>query len=507
MASEANSIQVPSRYLQQFTTAIQITEIAPSVERSIQSMNDDDYVTFFKADFPVIVVNPVTMPIRDLFERRLPRHTIIALATATATQTSKDLHPLASASASSRAILYVDPTRAVTALTNLSANLSSLSAIQRYQDDYIGSSVSSITEVLRSGLGEVSNADFRTNSILAHLRGALATCQDALRSEDADLRNALADVDSMTTHIEQVQKCVLRDMFGPSHVGHSRWGNVWPPIMRPRPVKEKVTEKVVAEALIHAQKQMTTVMDNLTWWRMLWRVDEMSNLVNVAVERTWCPDLERKVIFLECEVGTQLTVSKLVMHAGCLASFQNDLAAQIFAMLAKYEAKPWFNSAVLYNSLQQKSMSQSYMLSPSTLVEPLDKRKAQLDAFPTTQLHTRGQRAAVGMGAGIAASTSFGWLGWFGWLSGAGLSAGTDNALLHALSSVMNIGIEPSTAIGLGIFGALVSVRWSIGVWEKAKRRWWEDWVRICDGLERDLKVTATVVYRSAYLILIFRLR
>jgi hypothetical protein len=195
------------------------------------------------------------------------------------------------------------------------------------------------------------------------------------------------------------------------------------------------------------------------------------------------------------------------MHAGRLASTQDDLTAQTFAMLAKYEAKSWFNSAVLYNSLQQKSMSQSYMLSPSTLVEPLDKRKAQLDAFPTTQLHVRGQRAAVGMGAGVVASTSFGWLGWFGWLSGPGLSTGTDNALLHALSSVMNIGIEPTTAIGLGVFGALASVRWSIGIWEKAKRRWWEDWVRICDGLERDLKVTATVICRSAYLISIFRLR
>jgi len=302
VASEANSIQVPSRYLQQFTTAIQITEIAPSVEHNIQSMNDDDYLSLFKADFPVIVINPVTMPIRDLFERRLPRHTIIALTTATATQTSKNLHPLsASASVRSRAILYIDPTRAVKALANLGANLSSLSAIQRYQDDYIGSGVSSITEVLRGALGEPSNADFRTNSILAHLCGALAACRDVLRSEDADLRNALADVDSMSAHIEKIQKCVLSDIFGPSHVGHSRWGDVWPPIMRPRPVKEKVTEKV-AEALIQAQKQMTTEMDNLTWWRMLWRVDEITNLVNVAVERTWCPDLERKVlIFLEYE--------------------------------------------------------------------------------------------------------------------------------------------------------------------------------------------------------------
>jgi hypothetical protein len=142
-------------------------------------------------------------------------------------------------------------------------------------------------------------------------------------------------------------------------------------------------------------------------------------------------------------------------------------------------------------------VSHSYILSPGTLVEPLHKRKAQLDAFPTTQLHSRGQSAALGLGTGVVASTSFGWLGWLGWLSGAGLSTGTENALFHALSSVTNIGIEPGTAIGLGVFGALASVRWSIGKWEKAKRHWWEDWARICDGLERDLKVTLTITFRS----------
>lgn len=137
------------------------------------------------------------------------------------------------------------------------------------------------------------------------------------------------------------------------------------------------------------------------------------------------------------------------------------------------------------------------MLSPGTLVEPLHKRKAQLDAFPTTQLHSRGQRAALGLGTGVVASASFGWLGWLGWLSGAGLSTGTENALFYALSSVTNIGIEPGTAVGLGVFSALASVRWSIGKWEKAKMHWWEDWARICDGLERDLKVTLIITFRS----------
>ena len=102
---------------------------------------------------------------------------------------------------------------------------------------------------------------------------------------------------------EKAQECILSDIFGTSYIGQNRWGNVWPPIVRCRPVKEKAAENVVAEALIQAQKQMTVIMDNLTWWRMLLRLDEISYLVNVAVERTLCPDLERKVltIFLGCE--------------------------------------------------------------------------------------------------------------------------------------------------------------------------------------------------------------
>lgn len=269
-------------------------------------MSYDDCISLFKADFPIIVINPVTTPLRDLFERRLPGHNIIALTTATATQTPDHLHRLLdSASVESRAILRVDPTRAVRALTHLSAtDLSdSPSAVQRYEDDYIGSGVLSITEVLRSSLNEPSGNNFQTNNILTYLRGALSACQDALRSGDADLRNVLVDVDSMTIHIEKTQKHILSDIFGPSSIGQSRWGSVWPPMMHSRPIKEKAAENVVAEALIQAQKQMTIVMDNLTWWRMLWRVDEISYLVNTAVERTLCPDLERKVltILLGCE--------------------------------------------------------------------------------------------------------------------------------------------------------------------------------------------------------------
>ena len=177
------------------------------------------------------------------------------------------------------------------------------------------------------------------------------------------------------------------------------------------------------------------------------------------------------------------------MHTGRLASSQQDFAAQTFSILAKYKGRPPFDSALLHNSLHQRCISPSYSLTPSSLVKPLDNRKSQLIKYPTTQLHLGGQQVVVGLSAGLLTSATFSWAGWLGWLSRAGLTAGTDSTLLQAITSLADIGIEPTTAIGLGLFGALASIRWAVGKWERTKKRWWEDWERLSQGLERDLKV------------------
>ena len=49
--------------------------------------------------------------------------------------------------------------------------------------------------------------------------------------------------------------------------------------------------------------------------------------------------------------------------------------------------------------------------------------------------------------------------------------------------------ITPATAVGLGALGFIVGLRWFVGRWEKGKTRWWEDWHRVGNGLERDIKV------------------
>jgi hypothetical protein len=54
-------------------------------------------------------------------------------------------------------------------------------------------------------------------------------------------------------------------------------------------------DDLVTDAIVKAEKDMRRVMDSLTWWRAVWRVDELGAIVTYAVENAWCKDLERHV--------------------------------------------------------------------------------------------------------------------------------------------------------------------------------------------------------------------
>lgn len=46
------------------------------------------------------------------------------------------------------------------------------------------------------------------------------------------------------------------------------------------------------------------------------------------------------------------------------------------------------------------------------------------------------------------------------------------------------------TAMGVSMLCTLLGVRWAVGKWERAKKRWWADWRRVGEGLRRDLEVS-----------------
>lgn len=49
--------------------------------------------------------------------------------------------------------------------------------------------------------------------------------------------------------------------------------------------------------------------------------------------------------------------------------------------------------------------------------------------------------------------------------------------------------IGEEVALAVGTLSAVGGVRWCVGRWERAKRKWWESWERVDLGLERDLEV------------------
>ncbi|KAF8635207.1 hypothetical protein AX17_003983 [Amanita inopinata Kibby_2008] len=491
--ANAATIKVPSSYLQQFSVPIQITEITASLEHGALPITKADSSLLFLADFPIVVCNPTLTPLSNIYQSRLPSNVILVLISPPTVDSAANIHPNCIPSVTEiKATLFVDPSRAVKALDNLRAAPDSSVAIQRYQDDFVGSGVSSITSTIRSMFDQPSHSPLtvlRTNFALAQLHSALSACQHAILCAEADINNILADTRLLRTQLEEACRRAPSDVFGYPCMKHRR-SSIWPPILRPMPQDESLAAHrsssavdEVEEALTQARRKMSSFMDSFTWWRMLWRVDEISCFVTTAVERVWCRDLEKK----------------LVMHTGRLASVQENFTTKIFSVVEKCQAKPPFKSALLHNSLRQQSMSTSYVVAPSALITPLHDRRRQLIAYPTMQLHVGGQRAAFGAGVGIFASASFTWCGWFGWFSGMGLgsSASVENTLLSAFASTLNLGIDPSTAVGLGVLGTLVSVRWAVGKWERAKKRWWEDWVRVCQGLERDLKATLDKVMKE----------
>lgn len=124
--------------------------------------------------------------------------------------------------------------------------------------------------------------------------------------------------------------------------------------------------------------------------------------------------------------------------------------------------------------------SSSYPLTPDTLAGPLAIRRAQIVQYPTARLHLAGQRVVLGLGGSIVTGVGIGWAGWLQWLAG-----GSESVIGF-------LGVDVGTAMGAGALVVLLGVRWGVGHWAKAKQRWWEDWHRVVNGLERDLKVRPT---------------
>lgn len=54
--------------------------------------------------------------------------------------------------------------------------------------------------------------------------------------------------------------------------------------------------------------------------------------------------------------------------------------------------------------------------------------------------------------------------------------------------------VDGPTVLGAGLLAFAVGLRFAVGQWERAKKDWWDDWRRVGEGLERDVKKVAAEV-------------
>jgi len=148
--------------------------------------------------------------------------------------------------------------------------------------------------------------------------------------------------------------------------------------------------------------------------------------------------------------------------------------------MSMLSAHPTLSTAILRNTLLQLQRTPNYALTPESLTQPIHSRRNLILEFPTTRLHATGQQAVLGMAGGIVTGVGISWAGWLGWFLGSG----------EGLLGYM--GMETGTAVGVGVLSTLTSIRWAVGKWEKSKKRWWQDWKRVAEGMDRDLRVCAT---------------
>jgi hypothetical protein len=148
---------------------------------------------------------------------------------------------------------------------------------------------------------------------------------------------------------------------------------------------------------------------------------------------------------------------------------QRSLSSSARKLLRSIPPFSTFHSSLLQNSTDQHSSSPLYPLTSPSLTTPIHKRRSQLQNFAATQLHLAAQQTVLAAFSSLAVGTGIGWSGWYG---------------------LLGYSVNTSTAIGLGALCGLLGVRWAVGRWERAKRKWWLNWTRVGDGLGRDLEAS-----------------
>ncbi|KAI0279483.1 hypothetical protein BGY98DRAFT_1185979 [Russula aff. rugulosa BPL654] len=454
-SSSSRVIRLPSSFLASMPLPVRLIELRPTRE-----LSQDNLRLLYTAHIPVILLNPLTTPLTTLSSYSslnpkaailpypLPPHALLLITSPSPISTSSSIPPTGfELGVSPNRVFFVDPNRALSSSLALRTNAQDVLHVQRYSDDALASGLSMLKRELQSVPTSVQKGD-------ALVSAAVGVLRNSLDGVEAELREAAALVRTIRNETSHESADARRAVFG--SVAPERYTN------KSRNYsdddKSKSKQQQGRAAMTRADDVVLPVLDNMTWWRVLWAPDEVGWRMRQAVRDAW--------------VGS---IASSLLPA--LATLPSTQSSQSSRALSRTSALPQtLRSPVLLNALNQLTHTPSFTLEPRALLRPLEHRLLErLDVGPTTAL----ARAAQVLILRVAGSVGVG-----------------------AVSGVLMFMQQVGEGLGAGmLLGAAAGFRWAIGRWDKIRKMWRADWVRVKEAAERDVEATLNQALEKQVLI------
>jgi hypothetical protein len=413
--------------------------------RQSPELSQDHLRLLYTAHVPIVLLNPLTTPLRALspyatsdtkstaLPYPLPPHALLLITSPSPISTSSSVPPpIFELGVSPGRVLLIDPSRALSSIHALRTDPSDALHVQRFADDAIGSGLSALKRQLQSVPTAIQKGD-------ALVRAAVAVLQNGLRSAEAELHSAADLARSLRSETERARDDAHRAVFGPSSYEPVRLTST------PKAATAPHDNNKVRTAMAHADRTVQPVLDTLTWHRVLWTPDDAGWRIRQAIRDAWISNITSGLLpALATLPSTQARLADIARS--CVAS---DLPYSL-------------RSRVLLNALDQRVYAPTFTIDPRTILALLERRIARLSEGTTAQLARAAQVLLLRVGGSV----------------GVGVGAG-------ALVFAQGVG----EAVGAGLLVAAVGLRWAVGKWERARRAWREDWVRVKEAAERDVQV------------------
>ena len=294
-----NSLSLSSRWLTRFPTPVEIVELPTTT-------SDADLITLLTADIPVVVLNPIMTTPSAVLQSPLYRivldhpHAILAIVGIETPETRSYVQSLFASylHRSERGsggveetmwtklpkVIYVNPSQALESLRTLKKNPTSLQAIEDYQHGKLSSRISEFDGAIRENVTEAKvvlgkDASSRAFTAIALLHRSLNLARRSLEDGSREVDDLARGISKLLGETETIKASLHPGVLG---------------IRDGVPGKTTGTDEV-KRAMIKSKEDVKHTLDALGWWKLLWRVDDVQGIVNAAIHRQWCKDLEHMV--------------------------------------------------------------------------------------------------------------------------------------------------------------------------------------------------------------------